>query len=214
MKGDTTMKKVLALVLSAALLLGITLPAHATTVIFDNAVAWSNTFNQIAELLASRGSNGEAVDLPIAGGMITFDENSITTGATGVQVVHGGTESPNQTVSYGTGSGLGENDNYWYFSLTYSAEASAATLHATGFAFLYASTQTGLPVDPTSDGALSLFGTLLDALFNSDNIAIKMGDVILVHKLLPGDRHLLAIDSLDYYNEFYYNDTDNFIVLE
>lgn len=47
-----------------------------------------------------------------------------------------------------------------------------------------------------------------------DDIAVQIGDYVLVHKALSGGQYLLAIDTLAYYDEFYYNDTENYFVME
>lgn len=209
------MKKIVALLLSLVLVCSTASAlADYQSYTSKTLALWCNAFNYYATALAQNDSLSGAVDLPVAGGSIIYNESSYTYGYSGVGVIHGGAYSPNNTVTLGVGTGLDDQENYWYASLTYSAEASSATNQVAGFAFMLACVETGLPLDKNSSDFFSTMGLILDTLWSSDNMAIQMGDLVLVHKMISGNRHLLAVDSLAYYDEFYYNDTENYIVLD
>lgn len=217
------MKRTVMVALSLMLSLCMMTPASAGAAYVNTTlIAWSNAFNGFADLLAKNDGISEPADVPFTTGRIVADEESFTEGYSGVKVAHGGMYSPNGTVTLGCGTGVVYKNNelnyfadgdYWYVSLTYSAEASQKTLKVTGMAFVLACVKVGLPI-PADDTMIQHVSELLDLLFAYDNIALQMGDLVLVHKILPGDQHLLAVDTVLYYDEFYYNDTENYFILD
>ena len=210
------MKKRIAILMCLIILTCTALPAYARErYVVPNLMNWSIAFNYFAEKLATADHLSAPADIPLTGTTLSDDPNNLTVGYSGVKVYNGGNYSADGTVTFGCGSGL-ERDNasdYWYVSLTFSPEVSESTKFVTAFAFMLANIDAGLPI-PTGDNMLTMIGELLDILFASDDIAIQMGDLIIVHKLLPGDLHLLALDTVQYYDEFYYNDTENFYVMD
>lgn len=208
------MKKLIALFLALTLMLGIASPALAEykSYLSETLSIWNAYYCAYVEAFANSFPEDMVVDTPFPSGGIIYDENSFTYGPyTGVGVIHGGCYSPNNTITMGFGTGMGENENYWYASITYSPECNAPTLVATANALLLASIQAGVPLETDDLNELMDF---MQEVLQYDDIAVQIGDYVLVHKALSGGQYLLAIDSLAYYDEFYYNDTENYIVLE
>lgn len=217
------MKKTAMAVMSLILCVCMMSPASAGTAYVNTTLTeWSAAFKYFANLLTQNDGISDSADIPFTSGRIVADEDSFTEGYSGVRVAHGGMYSPNGTVTLGCGTGVVyvnkdmnyfADDDYWYVSLTYSPEASNKTVNVTGMAFVLACIKVGLPI-PTDDTMLQRVAEMLDLLFAYDNIALQMGDLVLVHKLLPGDQHLLAVDTVLYYDEFYYNDTENYFIMD
>lgn len=208
------MKKLIALFLALTVMLGIASPALAEYESYASKTmkTWTAYYGAYVEDFAKVLQEGEVLDTPFPTGGILYNENSFTYGPyTGVGVIHGGCISPNNTMTMGFGTGMGEDENYWYVSITYSPECNGATLAATSYAFLRASIHAGVPLDSSDLNGMMDF---LQTILYCDDIAVQIGDYVLVHKNLSGGQHLLAIDSLAYYDEFYYNDTENYYVLE
>lgn len=211
------MKRLLALLLALILLFGSTVCALAETQTYTSPTLENWAYYYDLFLLTftedlDEAFDDAAMDTLLVTGNINYDENSFTYGpATGVPVIHGGAYSANGTVSLGMGTGLGENENYWYVSLTFSPECNLTTMRITSIVFLLAGIKAGVPL-AVSDG--SELTDLHNVLMSYDDIALQIGDYVLVHKVLSGDRDLLALDTLAYYDEFYYNDTENYYTLE
>lgn len=208
------MKRLLALLLALSLLFGSTVSALAGTRTYTSPTLenWANYYNLFLLKLTEGLDEDAGVDAPYTSGRINYDENSFTYGpGTGVPVIHGGAYSANGTTTLGMGTGLDENEHYWYVSLTYSPERNSATLFAASLAFLLAGIKAGVPLEFSDISELT---DLLSILMSYDDIALQIGDYVFVHKVLSGDRDLLALDTLAYYDEFYYNDTENYYMLE
>ncbi len=208
------MKKLLAMFLILTMMLSIASPALADYQQYasETLLTWSMYYNSYVQVFAEGLSEDAVVDTPFPSGIIVYDENSYTYGPyTGVGVIHGGQYSLNNTTTIGMGTGLDEDEKYWYVSITYSPEHNDETLFVTSAAFALASIQVGLPLD---DSDIELLMEFMYGLMSNDDIAVQIGDYVLVHKALSGGQYLLAIDTLAYYDEFYYNDTENYYVME
>ncbi len=208
------MKKLLAMFLILTMMLSIASPALADYQKYasETLLTWSMYYKSCVQAFAEVLPEGAVVDTPFPSGIIMYDENSYTYGPyTGVGVIHGGLYSLNNTTAIGMGTGLDENEKYWYVSITYSPEHNGETLFVTSAAFALASIQVGLPLD---DSDIELLMEFMYGLMSNDDIAVQIGDYVLVHKALSGGQYLLAIDTLAYYDEFYYNDTENYYVME
>lgn len=156
----------------------------------------------------------EEVDMIGTTGIIQYNDNSFTYSYDDVGVIHGGAYSEKNTVSLGVGTGLDENEDHWYMSLTFSPEASGMTLYACGYSLLYACAEVGLQLPEDNTESNELVGEILDTLFSTDQIAIETDGLVLIHKTLDGGSHLLAVDSLPYYNGFYYNSIENYFKID
>lgn len=207
------MKKLFSLLLVLTLALGLALPARADYQLYasDTLSTWCQTFTTY--LLAYADVSEDPVDVLTSTGGIIYDEASFNYSEDGVLVVSGGAYSTNNTMTLGIGTGMDENEDYWYASILYNAEASDSTIIYSGVAFMQACSALGLNLGGEETYLDNAF-MLLDILFSSEDIAVEKDGMVLVHKIFEGGSELLAVDSLAYYNGFYYNDTENYIVLD
>lgn len=208
------MKKLLSLCLALLLVLLMGVPSWA----FAQQIYTSETLTTINDafftyMLALCQGEPE-IDMVGTTGLIQYNDNSFTYGYNDVGVIHGGAYSQKNTVTLGMGTGLEENEDHWYMSLTFSPEASDLTIQGCGYAFMLACGQVGLQLPEDMNESSDLVWGMLDVLFSQDEIAIEMNGLVFIHKALEGGSHLLAVDSLPYYNGFYYNSIENYFVIE
>ena len=186
--------------------------AELETYTSKNLESFSIYFDTFVMLFASAAE--EPVDIVATTGKISYDENSFNYGDSGIGVISGGAYSENGTVTLGMGTGIGENEDYWYVSLTFSPEASIDTIMANSLAFILAASEAE-PDAEDFDEQLAAAAEIADFLFSSDEpVAFESEGMVLLHKVLGGGTHLLALDSVEYYDEFYYNDIENYIVAD
>lgn len=207
------MKKMLCLSLALIVLLFAAIPTALAQQIYtsDTLIKISDAF--FGYMLSLCKSEPE-IDMVGSTGLIQYTDSSFTYSYDNVGVIHGGAYSQQNTVTLGLGTGLEENEDHWYMSLTYSPEASELTIQASGYAFMLACAEVGLPLPEDIDEKNNMCWGLLDVLYGKEQIAIEMGGLVLIHKALEGGSHLLAVDSLPYYNGFYYNSIEDYYVIE
>ncbi len=207
------MKKMLCLSLALIVLLFAAIPTALAQQIYtsDTLITISDAF--FSYMLSLCKSEPE-IDMVGSTGLIQYTDSSFTYSYDNVGVIHGGAYSQQNTVTLGLGTGLEENEDHWYMSLTYSPEASELTIQASGYAFMLACAEVGLPLPEDIDEKNNMCWGLLDVLYGKEQIAIEMGGLVLIHKALEGGSHLLAVDSLPYYNGFYYNSIEDYYVIE
>lgn len=207
------MKKMLCLSLALIVLLFAAIPTALAQQIYtsDTLIKISDAF--FSYMLSLCKSEPE-IDMVGSTGLIQYTDSSFTYSYDNVGVIHGGAYSQQNTVMLGLGTGLEENEDHWYMSLTYSPEASELTIQASGYAFMLACAEVGLPLPEDVDERNNMCWGLLDVLYGKEQIAIEMGGLVLIHKALEGGSHLLAVDSLPYYNGFYYNSIEDYYVIE
>lgn len=207
------MKKKLCLSLALIVLLFAAIPTALAQQIYtsDTLIKISDAF--FGYMLSLCKSEPE-IDMVGSTGLIQYTDSSFTYSYDNVGVIHGGAYSQQNTVTLGLGTGLEENEDHWYMSLTYSPEASELTIQASGYAFMLACAEVGLPLPEDIDEKNNMCWGLLDVLYGKEQIAIEMGGLVLIHKALEGGSHLLAVDSLPYYNGFYYNSIEDYYVIE
>lgn len=208
------MKKFLSLLLSLLLLFGVSMPAVAEELppFYTSQVlqVWCDVHNMCIEQVVMPNVD-VPIDVAVANAIIRTAGNEIVYSYSGVPTIHGGAISENETVTLGIGTGLEGYEKYWYTSLKYSPEVSEDTFMWTSYAFLL----TSMVVFIEDEAAGAKFEEeWAGKLLTSDNIAVEINDVVFIGKELPGGIRILAVDSVDYYNEFYYNDTENYFVLD
>ena len=213
------MKKIISMFLVLTLIFGMCCTAFAAsdpselkTYTSKNLENFSTYFDTFVLLLASVSE--EPIDVVATTGKISYDENSFNYGDSGIGVISGGAYSKNGTVTMGMGTGIDENEDYWYVSLTFSPEASSDTVLANSLAFILAASETDIEAEDFEE-ELEAAAMIADFLFASEEpVAFESDGQVLLHKLLSGGTHLLALDSVEYYDEFYYNDIENYIVAD
>ena len=209
------MKKILAVILALALLLGLGLPVQAESVRYSNEtlVTWCGAYTSYLMALADV-FEGEYVDMALANGSIIYREREIAYGPSGVPVIHGAAFSENGTVMLGNGSGLDGYEDHWYASLTFSPEASELTVYLSSMAFIMASGEVGFELPEDAGEMMAKAEELLTVLLSAESIAVEADGLVFVGKQLSDGRTLLAVDTVAYYDEFYYNDTDNYLIMD
>lgn len=218
------MKKLIGFLLILAMLCGMGCTALADSGSDDlmecaneTLIRFSSTFNDYILSLASASVEeaDEAIDFVVCNGVIKYDENSFNYGDSGVGVVSGGAYSVNNTITMGMGSGIDEDEDLWYVSLTFSPEASDVTLASHALAFILSCGELGMELADDPDEYVDAAIAIADILFSAEEpIAIESNGMVLLHKDLGGGTHLLAVDSVEYYDEFYYNDIENYLVAD
>lgn len=208
------MKKTLCLCLALFVALLAALPAMASAQQVYTSETLTTINNAFFTYMLTLCENEPEIDMVGSTGLIQYNDNSFTYSYDDVGVIHGGAYSQQNTVTLGIGTGLDEHEDHWYMSLSFTPEASQLTIQASAYAFMLACAEVGLPLPEDIEEKSDISWAILDALFAEDEIAIEMGDLVLIHKALEGGSHLLAVDSLAYYNGFYYNSIENYYVIE
>lgn len=207
------MKKLTSLLLTMLMLFALTLPASAESPYYQSMklAKWGYGY----EILMSSWAESleEPLDMPnVLSGHILYTLDSFTTGYSGTPVLNGGTGSSQNTVSLGMGVDMTEEE-LWYVSLTFSPEASSATFAYSSMAMVLACMANDMQIPEGMDW-VDFATDICETLISAPETAIEYDGLVFVYKELEGGSRLMCVDSLAYYNDFYYNTIENYLLYE
>lgn len=192
------MRRSLSLMLALVLLLGCVPVSRAEegqhVYRSETLMQWCQAFSKYGKKFARAFSGA---DMPHPDGTILYDDADAAPEGE-VRLIRGETISLQGMVTVEVGTGMGEDEECWYVSLIYGAEAEQATILATGYAFVLATMTAGL--DYATD--LHSIGELLDALFAQESIAARKDGIVLIHQQMEAGTRRLTAGSAAYYDAF------------
>ncbi|MDD3411716.1 MAG: hypothetical protein PHY12_13010 [Eubacteriales bacterium] len=135
--------------------------------------------------------------------------NGLKTGASGAVVANGGVHSQKETFTVGMGAGV-DNPELWYVSFVFTGKTSEQDLVYTVAAMLIGCHAVGLDLS-TGDGEYEehVMQVLEKLLSGKRPLMIEANGLVLVAKDLGDGQQLFAVDSLAYFDDFYYSDRSN-----
>lgn len=153
-------------------------------------------------------------------GKILYNRRDTRIGYTGQRVADGGAMNDLGTCTIGCGAGV-DNEELWYVTNTFSAGMEPHVLSTSALAMFLSAWPMCPAMGADADEAYENAGALADLLLSCNvSTAYQIGNLVFFCKPLDGRAPLnggmfiLGVNSLDFYNEFYYGTIPNYIVLD
>lgn len=215
------MKRILALIVCLTLALSCSGALALEELINPNAEVLCSTYFMYTMALAESVENyGILENLTFSAGKIGYFPSDARTGYTGQKVADGGATNELGTCTLGVGAGI-DNENLWYVTNTYSAGLDYLTLRVSAISMVMASHGLGVNLGDDAETAIATAMDLADLLLASTTAtAYQLDDVVYFCKPLDsrapleGGMFILGVNSLEFYNEFYYGTIKNYYVIE
>lgn len=206
------MKRIIALSLMLLLLLfGSCALAEYKELLNPNLDIWCNNYNSFFLSMFAEGGDYSG-DSILMGGKIIYDPTQTRVSYYGDAVADGGLSSTKGTYMVGMGAGV-ENEDLWYISFTFGANASGDDIVQHSMCAMLACLPLGLNLGDGESAVDNLTALLMPLLTSEKDIAIKYCDLVFVKKDLGG-KLLFSIDSNDFYDGFYAGTISNFLDLD
>lgn len=214
------MKRIVALILCLTLSLSCSGALALSELINPNVSQFCFYYMQYAMALSESVDDFSILEkLAFSAGKIGYFDHDARTGYTGQKVADGGASNQLGTCTLGVGAGL-SNENLWYVTNTYYPGLDYLTLRVSAISMILASDGLGVSLGE-DDTAVATAMELADMLLAStESTAYQLDDVVYFCKLLDGRTPLeggmfiLGVNSLEFYNEFYYGSIKNYNVIE
>ena len=208
------MKKTLVLFVVLTMLMSVNVKAESIE--NPNLVKWAEEYLSWHLTLMAQDEPVMLEDSMTFSGRINYNEEDARTGYNGKKAADGGTYSENGTFSLGAGAGL-DDDNLWYVSFTYEKNADSDVMLYNTYFMLLSSEDL---LDGLSDAGLDnseagKFAAKMtqQLLLSEEDMAIQTGNVVAVSKKLSTGQRLVALETVDFYEEFYKGSIENYITI-
>lgn len=220
----TAMKRIASLILCIILVLNFTgaFAAELNELINPYAESFCTQYTLFTLLLCDDALNDINVldNLAFSTGNIRYFSSDARKGYTGQKVADGGAMNELGTCTIGVGAGI-DNEDLWYVTNTYSGGLDYQTLLISAVAMCMASNGLGVNLGTDIDEVVNTSMQLAKMLIScTETTAYQLDDVVYLCKLLDnrspleGGMFILGVESLDFYNEFYYGSVENYYVFE
>lgn len=214
------MKRIISLLLCLTLTCSA-VGAFAAELVNPYVETYCNLYVKFMVSIAEDLGDPEFYDhFAFSSGKILYYPQDVRTGYTGQKVADGGTSNSLGTCTFGCGAGV-DNENLWYVTNTFSAGADQLAITACALVMCYVAWPMCPELGADADEAYENASILADLLLNCNvSTAYQIGNVVFFVKPLDGRSPLnggmfiIGVNSLDFYNEFYYGTIPNYIVLD
>lgn len=163
----------------------LTAQAEGETFQHETLMQWSQAFCKYGKKF-SRAFGKIDAELPQPDGRLLLDED--------MQRLHGEVWNESATAAVMLDADA-EDASCWRAALLYTADAPEGTILAGSYALMMAAIQTGFPYGTDLHG----IGELLDALFAQESIAAVKEGYVLIHQQQEDGSHLLAVESIGWF---------------
>lgn len=211
------MKTKKTLVLFVVLTILMSVNVKAESIENPNLVKWAESYLACHLTLLMQDEPVMLDDSMTFSGKINYDESMIRWGnGSGKEVVDGGVGSAKGTFAIGAGAGL-DDDNLWYVSFTYEKNVDSDVMLYNTYFMLLSSEDL---LDGLSDAGLDdsetekiMIQITQQLLMPEEDIAIQTGNMVAVSKKTDAGQRLIALETVDFYEEFYKGSIENYITI-